>query len=184
MEEIYKKISAHYIKGMMFHDQMTNYYDFLGLRGYKRCHEYNFYKDTIAYRKINRYYINHHGGLIPEMKVEDPGIIPESWYRYKREDVDVQTKRNAVESAITKYIDWEQETKTTLEASIKELCDNNMIADALFLNGFLREVDCELKKAMRKMIDLKSSNYDISNIVLEQDCIHDKYKKKMKELIG
>ena len=65
IEEIYGRISKHMILGMMIHDQLANYYDFLGLKGYKRCHEYHFLSETCAYRGLNRYFINHHNKLIP-----------------------------------------------------------------------------------------------------------------------
>lgn len=57
VEEIFSKISAHMIEGMMFHEQMCNYYDFLGLHGYKRCHEYHYLCETIEHRKLERFYI-------------------------------------------------------------------------------------------------------------------------------
>lgn len=183
MEEVFEKLSAHFIKGMMFHDQMANYYDFLNLRGYKRCHEYQFYRDSIAYRKINRYYINHHSKLIPESEIDDPALIPDSWVRYKREEVDASTKRTAVETGIRKYVEWEKETKEALESSIKTLTDDGYIADACFLKEFLADVDKELKCVMRWMISLKDANYDISYIMGQQDCKHDYYMKKTKELM-
>ena len=43
IEEIFGRISQHMIRGMMTHDQLASYYDFLGLRGYKRCHEYHYF---------------------------------------------------------------------------------------------------------------------------------------------
>ena len=119
--EIFEKISAHYIKGMMLHDKLANYYDFLGMRGYKRYHEHQFYCDCKAFRKLNRYYINHYSRLIAETEFDEYNIIPNSWYRYKREEVDTATKKNAVETAMQKWIEWETETKKLLENSIKEL---------------------------------------------------------------
>ena len=64
LKEIYSKISEHMINGMMLHDQMANYYDFLGLKGYKRCHEYHFMKETCDYRGLCRYYINHYSEFL------------------------------------------------------------------------------------------------------------------------
>lgn len=82
VEEIYSKILQHMIKGLMFHEQMANYYDFLGLKGYKRCHEYHYLEENCAMRTLNRYFINHHNKLIPKLEVSDPEIIPNSWYKY------------------------------------------------------------------------------------------------------
>ena len=177
MEEIYKKLSAHMIKGLMVHDQLANYYDFLGLRGYKRCHEYHFCKESKSYRKLNRYYINHHDKLIPEMRIDNPEVIPESWYRYKRQDVDAQTKRKAVETGIMKWVDWETSTKEALAEFVKQAYDTGYVADAILLKKMLKDTDCELKYAMRKKLEQDAVNYDLAYIMQEQERLHDKYKE-------
>ena len=174
--EIFEKISAHYIKGMMLHDKLANYYDFLGMRGYKRYHEHQFYCDCKAFRKLNRYYINHYSRLITETEFDEYNIIPNSWYRYKREEVDTATKKNAVETAMQKWIEWETETKKLLENSIKELEDGGHISDACFMRKFLKSVSKELKYAERKKIELNAVNYDLDYILQEQTKIHDLYK--------
>ena len=183
MEEIFSKLSAHFIKGMMVHDQMSRYYDFLGLKGYKRCHEHQFYEDAKIFRRINRYYINHHSKLVPEMRVEDPALIPESWYNYSRLDVDTQTKRNAVELGMRKWVEWEKTTKKELETSIKLLQDNGYIEDSIWVSNILSKVSYELKKAERKLIELQSVNFDVIYISEEQQHIHDKYKKSIKMIL-
>ena len=57
LKEIYSNIVSHMIKGMMIHAQLADYYDFLGLQGYKRCHEYHYMKESCAYRGVSRYFI-------------------------------------------------------------------------------------------------------------------------------
>ena len=98
--------------------------------------------------------------------------------------VDSQTKRNAIETAMQIWVNWEDETRKTIEEFIKVLWDDGNISDAMYLKGMLKDVEHEYKCAMRKMIELKSVNYDIVSIMEEQPCIHDKYKCKMKELVG
>ena len=147
-------------------------------------HEYQFYKDSIAYRSIQRYYINVYGRLIPEERVEDPKLIPEGWRNYKRDQVDQSTKRNAVESGIKNWISWETDTKIKLQDSVKRLHDAGQITDALFVNKLLKDVSHELKCAERMLVDLISTNYDMTSIVEAQTEIHDCYKAKMKKLRG
>ena len=177
--EIFSGLASHMVKGMMFHAQMADYYDFLQLRGYKRCHEYHFKAESCNYRKLNRYYINHYNKLIEEERVDDPNVIPESWYNYTRMDVDMQTKRTAVKTAITKWVKWERETKQKFEEAYSELCAQDHVASALFIKEFIKDVDCELKYAERKHIDLMSVDYDMPYILGEQKALHDKYKKML-----
>ena len=179
VEEIFSALSAHFIKGLMFHDQMANYYDFLQLRGYKRCHEYHFKAESCNYRKLNRYYLNHYNKLILESRVDDPKVIPDNWYKYSRIDVDVTTKKNAVATAMSKWVEWETETKETLERMYGELLDLNEISTAIFLQEFIKDVDCELKWAERKQLDLMSVDYDMTYIMEQQKKLHDKYKSML-----
>lgn len=179
-EEIYSELSAHFIKGMMAHDQFSDMYDFLSLRGYKRFHEYQFKKDSCAYKKIHRFYINHYNRLIIEKEVSDPALIPASWYRYIRQEVDASTKKSAVKTAIEKWIDWEKDTKTKLTTAYKGLIDADDVCGAEMVKELLYDVSHELKMAERKKLDLEAMDYSLAYIIGEQTHIHDKYKRKMK----
>lgn len=171
------------IKGIMLHEQMANYYDFLGLQGYKRCHEYHYLKESCAYRGICRYFLNHHNRLIPNVSVEDPKVIPESWYKYTRQDVDISTKKSAVKNGISMWVDWERETKKFYEQMWKELMDIEEVASAFKIKELICDVDCELKKAERYQLDKKAVDYDMLTIIEEQKHKHKEYKSK-EEKIG
>lgn len=180
VDEIFSELSSHMIKGLMIHDQMSDYYDFLSLRGYKRCHEYHYKTEMCSYRKLHRYFINHFGKLIEERRIDDPETIPSSWYRYNRSEVDANTKRTAVKNGIEKWVSWEKETKQLYEKAYRELMQANEEAAAIFLQHFVEYVDCELKYAERKKIELEAVDYSLAFIIGEQTKLHDKYKGKMK----
>lgn len=181
-EEVFSNISAHMVKGIMLHAQMSDYFDFLGLKGYKRLHEYHYLEETISFRKLNRYYINNHSKLIEEKSVENPHIIPESWHRYSREDIDTSTKRGAIKTAFNSWVEWESETLKLYENSYSQLCEMGAYASAMFVKSLMCDVECELKSARRMVLDLKSMDYDMSVIIPEQPIIHDDYKSKTAEL--
>lgn len=179
-EEVFKTMSSHMIKGIMIHEQMSDYYDFLNLHGYKRCHEYHMHCEMKNMRKLHRYFINHFNRLIEEDQIANPDSIPSSWYRYTRQEVDVNTKRSAVKTGIEKWVAWEQETKDLYQKMYKELCEIGEVAAAKKICKFIRDVDCELKWAQRKHLNLVTVDYDIGYILGEQDHLHDWYKEKMK----
>lgn len=182
VEEIYSKILQHMIKGLMFHEQMSNYYDFLGLKGYKRCHEYHYLEENCAMRTLNRYFINHHNKLIPKLDVSDPEIIPNSWYKYSRQDVDNGTKKNAVKNGLTLWREWETETKELYEKMYKELIDIDEVASAMKIKELICDVNCELKKVERYQLNKKATDYDLIDIIEEQHKKHEKYRHKMKKI--
>lgn len=181
LKEIYSKLSEHMINGMMLHDQMANYYDFLGLKGYKRCHEYHFMKETLGYRSLNRYFINHHNMLIPEPRFENESVIPASWYEHTRSDVDMATKKNAVRSGLTKWVEWERDTKKLYEQMYKELLEIDEVASAMKVKQLVCDVDCELKKAERYWLNKEAMGWDMSAIVEEQNRKHKKYDRKCRK---
>ena len=182
VEEIYKRLSSHMIEGVMFHEKMANYYDFLNLHGYKRCHEYHTLVEMCGLRKLHRYYLNHYNRLIPEERVSDPEAIPESWLKYARQDVNVATKRTAVKDGIEKWMKWETETKRLYQDMYKELMDIGEVASATTLACCVVDVDKELKYAERKHITLMSVDYDIEYIVMEQSDLHEKFKEMTKKV--
>jgi hypothetical protein len=182
IEEIYTELSKHILKGIMIHEQLANYYDFLGLKGYKRCHEYHFLDEICEYRALCRYYVNHHNKTIPQTAVDAPTVIPESWYRYTRQEVDNGTKKSAVKNGLTVWVDWERETKTLYEKMYKEALEIGEVASAIKIKELVCGVDCELKKAERYQLDKKAIDYDLDYIISEQAEKHKKYKKKEKKL--
>ena len=170
------------IKGMMTHEQLANYYDFLGLEGYKRCHEYHYLAETCAYRGLCRYFINHHDKLIPYRDVDNPEVIPSAWYDHVRSDVNPSTKKNAVRTGLTSWVEWERETKKLYERMYKELMDIDEVASACKIKELIHDVDHELKKAERYWLNKEAIGYDLTAIVEEQRKKHNKYKRKLEHL--
>lgn len=182
VEEIFSKLSQHMLKGIMIHEQLANYYDFLALMGYKRCHEYHFLNEICLYRGVCRYFINHYNKLLQYTDTESVEIIPKSWYNYTRQDVDMSTKKNAVKNGFTKWVEWKKETKALYENIYKELVEIGEVAAAMKVKELICDVDSELKKAEREFLYKKSVDFDMIVIVDEQDKLHEKYKKKEKEI--
>ena len=181
-DEIFSALNAHMIKAVMTHSQYIEYYSFLNLRGYEKCHCYHYLREMAAHKKLNRYYINHFNKLIPETKIDDPEIIPATWYRYLRQDVDGNTKRNAVKTGLEKWVAWERETKKLYEQMYKELMNLDEVAAAMFVKELICDVDCELKKAERYHLNKIATGYDMVDIIEEQKGKHDKYKCKIEHI--
>lgn len=182
VEEIFTELKAHMLEGMVFHDQMARYYDFLNLKGYKRCHEYRYFEETLGYRRLCRYFMNHYHTFIPYAEMKDPKAIPDNWYRYTRQEVDNGTKRSAIKTGIEKWVSWEKETKHLYQEMYHELMNIGEVAAAQKIGCYVCDVDCELKHAERKHLDLEAIGYDLTTIVLEQPELHEKYRKKLEHL--
>lgn len=181
IEEIFTKLSSHMLKGVMTHEELANYYDFLGLEGYKHCHEYHFMNELCSYRSLCKYYINHYSKLIPQVEVDQPQVIPDSWYFHTREDVDSSTKRSAVKNGLSAWIDWERDTKKLYQQMYKELLDLKEVASAHKVLCLVKDVDCELKYAEHYLLNKLATDFDMVDIVEEQSEDHKKYKEKLEK---
>ena len=92
------------------------------------------------------------------------------------------TRRNAVKELMTKWVEWEKETKTILENFYKQFIEIGEVASAIELKEYIKDVDIELAEAQKEHLHLKAIDYDMVEITSMQHEIHQKYKKKMKEL--
>ena len=179
LAEIYSKIASHMIKGVMFHTQMADYYDFLCLQGYRACHEYHMYDEMCAYRSLCHYVINHHNMLIPDERIESPNAIPATWYKHVRQDVDPSTKKEAVKQGLVAWVNWEKKTKKFYEQMYVELMNLDEIASACEVKKLITDVDDELKNAEQYLLDKEAINYDMTIIISEQELKKEKYELKM-----
>lgn len=180
-DDVFSRISAHMAQGLMFHDEMADYFDFLGLRGFKKEQEYHFFDEMIARRKYNAYFIEHCNKLVPKMDIQPVFEIPENWYSHVRQDVDDPTKRKSVSDGFSKWVEWETQTKALYAKSIADLCEAGNIAEAIITEALLRDVDNELSNAEAEMIGYEA--YDLTTIMEVQEALHEKYAEKIGDLI-
>ncbi len=187
IEEICKLIAQRLLQGCMNHQQFTNYYDFLGLEGYKLCHEYHFFEQLHSYRQFISYYIKFYDKLTHSFPSESLtsssfSIVPENWYNYTRMDVQVATRRNAVKSGLEKYVRWEEQTLNFFQDMYLQTTQQGFIDIALHIKQFILSVEDQIKKAKKELLEIKSTDYDLPTIVAKQESLIKKYQKKMKQV--
>lgn len=183
VDEIFKALNSHALVGIMFHDDQCKYYDFLKYQGFKRLSEYRFYDEMKGFHELNKHFMDSHNKLIQSEKVTPKTVIPASWFNHKRFDVDTNTKRNAVKEGINAWAMWERDTKELYQQMYKELVEIGEIDDALFISKMIEDVSEELKCAERMHLKLEGCNYDLVYIEEIQPDLHDRYKKKMKNVL-
>ena len=182
VEEIFSQVAQHMTEGLMFHSQMTDYFEFLGMEGFKACHEYRFFDESTNYRRIVNYFMSHYNKLLVDLPFKNPGIIPEGWLKYNKFNVDTQTRKVGIQSGFERWVEWEKETKAILENFYKQFIEIGEVASAIELKEYIKDVDIELAEAQKEHLHLKAIDYDMVEITSMQHEIHQKYKKKMKEL--
>lgn len=184
-EEICKLVAQRLLQGCMNHEQFANYYNFLGLEGYSVFHEYHFFEQMFGYRQFVTYYIDHQDRLIQDFSpnsLSSFSIIPDNWFSYTREDMDTNTRRNAVKSGLEKYIHWEKETKKFLEDMYSQSIQQGFIGIAIQIKKYIKSVEEQIKHANKVYLEIKSTEYDMPTVVAKQDYLIKKYTKKLHQI--
>ena len=177
-EDVFAEMNARQVAALMLHDQMANYFAFLGLSGYKRLHEHQYQEEGKERRKLNRYYITRHKRLIPERFEGTVSEIPEAWWNANAMSVGRSTKQKAVEDGFNAYREREEETKELYSHYSKRLREMGQTADALYVDKIVEKVDEELENLDKIILALISTGYDMVYVVESQKKIHEHYKKR------
>ena len=171
IDEIFSKMSEHMVKGMMVHEQLMNSYLYLGLKGYAACHEYHYLEET-----------NYDSLVIGTFDRSDvPEIVPKSWFNFKRNTVDINTRKQAIAAAYDEWINWESETKALYEEIYSDLINQGEIALSEFIKEYILDVEEELVYAKTERLAKASMDFDIVSILEEQEQYERSFKKKIRK---
>lgn len=182
VEEVFIKLISHMIEGIKFHNEMVREYNFLGLYGFAKCHEYHMIEELYGYQCLEHYYSTHYHKLIQADNTPKPELIPESWYKYNTLEVDNNTRKQAIKMLMEKWIEWEKETKEFYQSMYTELCSLGEHSSANKLLCYINDVSEELKHAEKKLIKLQSIDYDLITITEWQQPMYKKFKKELKNI--
>lgn len=182
IDEIFTNIAKKMVEGLMFHSQLHDYFLFLGLEGYAESQKYHYFEESANYKRMGCYYLKHFNKIIAESGFTNPRVIPENWAKYTRMDVNMATRKTAIQTGFERWINWEKEVKTSYEQMYNELVALKEIAAAAELQHYIQDVDFELASANQKFLELRSIDFNITDIIDEQECYYKKYKKKLREI--
>lgn len=180
--DIFMAIHDRQITALMFHTQSADLFDFLGLMGFKRMHEYQYFVESAEHRGLCRYYINHHNQLMVGGHPKGPTVIPSEWGKYTRFDVTPQVRKQAIEKSFNDYRSWEAETKELYSQYSKALMDLGCVSDSIKVNELIKDVDMELKTLDRMILKLGSISFDLVGILGMQEELHEYYTEKTKNI--
>lgn len=182
IQEIFQSINAKQIEGMMFHTQMTDAFDFLGLRGFHKWQKHQLIDETKEMLKISHKYLSLEHKLLPlsgeKIKV-DISPIPEKWYEKKTSDIDKNSISEAVKALLNKYVDWEKGVKEKYTACAKELMSLEYEDDLekydfyVIVRELAADVRQELECVRELQAELEAIDYDSLYIkqIQERYCV-------------
>ena len=146
-EEIFSLLDERGIGGMMFHQQMADYYDFLNTPDYAYTHNERFKEESESLRDLHHHYISHYCKLIPQNRVVDPKAIPDGWQRYSKMDITKADRMKYIAQGFEKWIAWEKDTKDIYSKCYTELLSNKEYTMANCILRRIEDVDHEICEA-------------------------------------
>lgn len=179
LDDIFQHLVSHQVSALMLHSSMVELFNFLGLKGFKRWQKYRVIDEYDGYRGICAFYQETYNKLNPKPIPQDLDVVPSDWYKYSRFDVTQDARKRMIETAFTKWHDWESETLEFLQTIICRLDELGDVMASDFVHELLKDVQHEVIELEKMLLELKATGYDMTYIVSIQKCIHDKYKKKM-----
>ncbi len=182
IEEIFTELVSHMKKGLSLHDELTHLYGFLNLKGYQKQQEYQYLSQSKSYIQLKQFYLNYYRKMIIEKEIQLYNLIPQNWYKYKKENVDISTKRTAIRDLFNKWLQWEENTQLLLNNCYKQLYDLKQFTSCDKILSLLNDVNEELTESRNQYINLESSGYDIVFILESQQQLYKNYIHKIKKL--
>ena len=168
-EEVFTKISAHMIVGVMIHKELADYFGFLSLAKYEKIHSKQYISESKELRNLSKYYITRFYKIIPESKVEIPNVIPRDMYKHKSDDLSPMDIRQATKYTLELWVDWETKTKKLYEESYADLMSNGDVGSALYISELIKDVDEELVEAKTLLMKNQHTDFDVVKIIEDQD---------------
>ena len=65
LQQLYSELINRMKQGVEMHEQLADYYGFLNLPGYQKCHEYQMLCELLEYRKAKHEYMREYNQLVP-----------------------------------------------------------------------------------------------------------------------
>lgn len=173
--EVYAAINARQLSALMFHSEMADLFGFLNLKGFQDMHEYQYLSESACYRALRNFYLTQYGKVLEEDDPEVVEVFPESWYGYKRSEVTPEIRKQAVQTALEQYLEWEEETKECYSKYASMLMSWGKTADHSKIHKMIKEVEEEIKRIEHMHADLKSTHFSMDHIMTTQAKLSRKY---------
>lgn len=173
IEDIFSKMATHMVEGLMIHDQLSQVFCYLNLYGYEKIHLHQYKDESDSYKDIARYYILNQDCPVRLGRVNDPGILNQSWFATKRSDVRPSSLKQIVGDCFKRWVDWESDTKALYQTLYTEAMSIGEVSAAAKILDYVVEVSEELIKAKDILLRLESTDFDLVAIYDEQTSVYD-----------
>jgi hypothetical protein len=157
-KEALLKVLQRQTEGLMYHDQMSDYYAFLKLDVLKHLHKHQAKEELDNLRKMKCTFIDTFG-MLPFYSAGDPKVIPVEWKNKTNAEIDETTLKMLIKSSITNYVAWEKATCEIYKEVAHTLHENMHFPLYRHVCDLIEEVQKEIIKAEDMVVNAASYNY-------------------------
>lgn len=178
MKEVMQKVINRQAAGIAFHDEMTDYYDFLCLEGFMCLHKCQFIEEAENLRNIKHFYINYFKTVPMCAKIEtNVSIIPMDWPSHESTEITSTSLKTLTKTSLDTYLNWEKETLKLYQECLKKLKEEDCLAEYYEVLELMEDVEEEINEIKDLIIDLQAVDYDCKEIKNLQHKLKKEYKK-------
>lgn len=179
--EIFSKINSTQLTGVMFHNDMISYFEFLSLKGFSMIQKYQYFSENVEMQNVSNYFMRHYNTFIPNSDVKQLNVIPNDWKNYVRFDVDKNTREKSVKRAFDEWRKWEHNAKKVYEKAYVDLISIEEISAANFVLDLVMDVNGEIARIEDMILELQSVSYDSVAIRDMQHPLFEEYREKVND---
>ena len=179
--DVFKDVNRNIVEGTMFHNQMVQYFEYLGLSGFANLQKIRFEDENDELVKLQRYVVEVYGVVVGDVKPDSRTYIPQEWSKNKRENIENSEIENYVRFGIETWKDWESNTKDFYDRCYFELNDLRDASGSERIMDIIRETEKEMRFAYELMCLMRGMFYNSVGVSLLDNKIVKMYKKFYKK---
>jgi len=160
VHEIMNCIYKHKMDGVIFHQSMADFYDFMRLIGFKDWQHHQFEEELGELEDMQTKYISMtHMLLSAEGEVFKNEVIPETWYEQSNMGIDAEEIKKQVKGSLHLYMDWEEKTKALYLEKHNKLIELKEYHAASAVREMAEDVAAEIEFLEEVIMELESVVY-------------------------
>lgn len=182
--QLMSKINDNYHMAVAVHRELADVFWFSYLSGYALWNEYQYIDESMTQRKIKRYITSTYHEFMPDKLPRNANIAEPLLSGKNRKKLKMDDTWKIAKEAFRIYQEWEESTLQEYQRIATELFTSGEISTFNFVGEIIKDVKAELVYVTDKVIELNAMDWDMSQIVGEQDTYVERYEYLIHTLLG
>lgn len=179
--DVFKDVIRNMVEGTMFHNQMIQYFEYLGLSGFAELQKIRFEDENNEMVKLQRYIVEVYGLVVGDINPDSRNYIPQEWSENLRENLENGQIWEYVKFGVETWKDWESNSRGLYGRAYFDLSDLRDAGGSERIMEVVRETEKEMRFAYELMCLLRGAYYNSGCVSLLDGEIVKMYKRFYKK---